>query len=385
VRLALDTLFAVALVAAIAPLLIDLLPGPRLPQVVVLLAGGAVIGPQAIGVGDPASIELLSNLGLGFLFLLTGYELELRLFRERRGRLAIAGWLISVVLAGALIGLLRFEGEVQAVVPLSLALATTALGTLLPILRDHGVLDSLFGRNVIAAGAVGELFPVIAIALFLGASTEFSALLSLAGLALLGVLLSQLPRFVRGHRLGRIIAAGQHATSQILLRWTVVLLLLLLIVATDAGLDAVLGAFMAGIVLRRWAPVDAPALAEKLDALGYGFFIPIFFVSSGMTLDLRAIAAAPFRVVGFVLLLVLVRGLPSMLVYRTELPRRERVQMTLVTATSLPLLVALATIGLHNGTMRAENAAALVGAGAISVLLFPTIAMALTRRRMPPA
>jgi Kef-type K+ transport system membrane component KefB len=382
---ALDTLFAVALVAAIAPLLVDLLPGPRLPQVVVLLAGGAVIGPQALGLGDPGSIELLSNLGLGFLFLLTGYELDLRLFRERRGRLAIAGWLVSVVLAAGLIGVLKFVGEVQAVVPLSLALATTALGTLLPILRDHGLLDGPFGRNVVAAGAVGELFPVIAIAVFLGASTEFTALLSLTGFGVLGVLLSLLPRVVRGNRLGGIIVAGQHATSQTLLRWTVVLLLLLLVVATDAGLDAVLGAFMAGIVLRRWAPADAPALADKLDALGYGFFIPIFFISSGMTLDLRAIAAAPARVVVFVLLLLVVRGLPSMLVYRTELPRRERVQMTLVTATSLPLLVALATIGLRNGTVRSDNAAALVGAGAISVLLFPTIAVALARRPVPPA
>jgi Kef-type K+ transport system membrane component KefB len=220
---------------------------------------------------------------------------------------------------------------------------------------------------------------------FLGASTEFTALLSLTGLGVLGVLLSLLPRVVRGNRLGGIIAAGQHATSQTLLRWTMVLLLLLLVVATDAGLDAVLGAFMAGIVLRRWAPADAPALADKLDALGYGFFIPIFFISSGMTLDLRAIAAAPARVVVFVLLLLAVRGLPSMLVYRTELPRRERVQMTLVTATSLPLLVALATIGLRNGTVRSDNAAALVGAGAISVLLFPTIAVALARRPVPPA
>jgi Kef-type K+ transport system membrane component KefB len=141
------------------------------------------------------------------------------------------------------------------------------------------------------------------------------------------------------------------------------------------------GAFIAGLVLRRWAPGDVHALEGKLDAIGYGFFIPLFFVASGMTLDVPAILHAPARLLVFLVLLLLVRGLPSMVIYRRALDRRQRVEMTLLTATSLPLLVALAEIGLANGTMLPANAAALVGAGALSVLLYPTTAVFLHKRR----
>ena len=136
----------------------------------------------------------------------------------------------------------------------------------------------------------------------------------------------------------------------------------LLVFASDVGLDVVLGAFLAGVVLRRWAPGDVHALESKLDAVGYGFFIPVFFVSSGMGLDLGSIAEAPGRLVAFFLLLLAVRGLPSLVLYRHDMVVRERVQMMLLTATSLPLLVALAEVGLDSGEMLPENAASLVGA-----------------------
>lgn len=373
----LDTLCAIAVIAALAPLVVALLPGPRLPQVVVMIAGGVLIGPQVLDLGEPGSVDLLSNVGLGFLFLLAGYELELRLFRERPGRLAVIGWLIAVALAAGLVGLLELAGYVRAFVPVALALTTTALGTLMPILRDNDMLSGRFGRHILAAGAVGELFPILAVAVFLGANSKFVALLSLAAVGVLAAVLTLAPRVARDNRLGRILAEGEHATSQTTLRWTVLLLLLLLVVANTFGLDVVLGAFLAGIVLRRWAPGDVHSLEEKLDAVGYGFFIPIFFVSSGMNLDLRSIAEAPDRLAVFFVLLLVVRGLPSLFVYRRALPLRQRVQMTFLTATALPLLVALSEIGLRNGTMLPENAAALVGAGALSVLVFPTIAVAL--------
>src|SRR4029079_9017883 len=136
-------------------------------------------------------------------------------------------------------------------------------------------------------------------------------------------------------------------------------------------LDAVLGAFLAGMVLRRWAGSSAHVLEEKLDAIGYGFFIPIFFVYSGMTLDIDSIADAPLRVLLFLALMLAVRGLPALLVYRGVLRSRERLELALITATSLPLLVALAEIGRRNGTMLPENGGALVGAGVLSVLIPP--------------
>ena len=376
----LDTLLLAAAVAALAPMLVALLPGPRIPQVVVLVAGGVLIGPEVLAWAERAEIDLLANVGLGFLFLLAGYELDLHLFRERPGRLAVAGWLVAAAVAAALVGALAGAGLVHAFIPVALGLTTTSLGTLLPILRDNDMLAGRFGRYLLAAGAVGELLPIFAIALFLGARNKFVALGSLAAVGLLAVVLSQAPRLVRGNRLGRILREGEGSTAQTTVRWTVLLLLLLLAIAEEFGLDVVLGAFLAGIVLRRWAPGDVHALEGKMDAVGYGFFIPLFFVASGTTLDIRSIAEAPGRLLAFFVLLLVVRGVPALFLYRRDLPAAQRTQMMLLTATALPLLVALAEIGLRNGTMLRENAAALVGAGALSVLVFPMVAVLIHRR-----
>jgi Kef-type K+ transport system membrane component KefB len=162
------------------------------------------------------------------------------------------------------------------------------------------------------------------------------------------------------------------------------LLFALLVIAADFGLDVVLGAFLAGVVLRRWAPGDVHALEAKLDAVGYGFFIPVFFVTSGMSLHLQSIIESPARLIVFFLLFLLVRGLPALLFYRRELPPRGRVQLMLLTSTALPLLVALAAIGLESETMLPENAAALVGAGVLSVIVFPAIAISLQRPTADP-
>jgi Kef-type K+ transport system membrane component KefB len=369
-------------VAALTPLLVAALPGPRIPQVVFFLVGGVVIGPHALGVADTASVQLVANVGLGFLFLLAGYELEPALLRQRPGRLAIAGWLTSVALSLAAVAGLAASGFVRDYVPIALALTTTALGTLLPILHDNGMLGGDFGRYVFAAGAVGELFPIVAIAVFLSQGSHFAALLSVAGVGLLAVALGTVPWIVRSERLRTIIREGQNATGQVMLRWSVVLLFLLLVIAARFGQDVVLGAMLAGIVLRTWTRrmgIDVGGLEEKFDAVGYGIFIPVFFISSGMTLDIGGIAGNPLRVIVFFLLLLVIRGLPSLLIYRRALPLRQRVEMTFITATALPLLVALAEIGLRDGKMLPSNAAALVGAGALSVLVFPAIATAMAR------
>jgi Kef-type K+ transport system membrane component KefB len=179
------------------------------------------------------------------------------------------------------------------------------------------------------------------------------------------------------------LTEGQDATAQTTLRWTVVMLLLLLLIANTFGLDVVLGAFLAGVVLRRWAPGDVHSLEEKLDAVGYGFFIPIFFVTSGMSLDLHSIVQAPGRLLLFFVLLLVVRGLPTLLVYRSALSRPQRFELVFLLATALPLLVALSEIGLQSGIMLPQNAAALVGAGVLSVLIFPAVAVGIDRRFAP--
>jgi Kef-type K+ transport system membrane component KefB len=379
----LQSLLAVFLVAAVTPVIVAALPGPRIPQVVFFLIGGVIIGPHALGVADTGSVQLVANVGLGFLFLLAGYELDPVLLRQRPGRLAIAGWLVSVALSvGATAGLAA-AGFVKDYVPIALALTTTALGTLLPILHDSGMLAGDFGRYVFAAGAVGELFPIVAIAVFLTQGSHFAALLSVAAVGLLALALSAVPFIARSERLRTIIREGQNSTGQVMLRWSVVLLFALLVIAAKFGQDVVLGAMMAGIVLRGWTRrmgIDVSGLEEKFDAVGYGVFIPVFFVSSGMTLDIAGIAQNPLRLVVFFLLLLVIRGLPSLVIYRRVLPLRQRAEMTFITATAMPLLVALAEIGLRDGRMLPANAAALVGAGVLSVLVFPAVATALARK-----
>ena len=196
---------------------------------------------------------MLADVGLGFVFLLAGYEVDLRLFGEDAGRRAVLGWFVSLALAVAVVGLLAATGLVRAFVPVALGLTTTALGTLLPVLREHGFLTGRLGRYLLAAGGVGELFPVLAIALFLGTQNRFTALASLAAVAVLAVLLGLARRTVReGGRLATVVAPGQHSTAQITLRATILLLITLIAVTDEFHLDAVLGAFLAGVVLRRW-------------------------------------------------------------------------------------------------------------------------------------
>jgi Kef-type K+ transport system membrane component KefB len=348
----LESLLVVVLVAALAPMIVAALPGPRVPQVVVLILAGVLIGPQVLGLADTTGIKLLSNVGLGFLFLLAGYELDPRLLRERAGKLAISGWAFSAVIAVGAVAALGSIGFVRDFVPIGLALTTTALGTLLPILHDNDMLSGTFGRYVLAAGAVGELFPIVAISLFLTRRGEFVAIASILAVGVLAILLTLLPRLIGDTRLRAIFRQGRRATSQTTLRWSIVLLLLLLVAAGRFGLDVVLGAMLAGIVLRSWThqiDVDVTPLEGKLDAVGYGFFIPVFFVASGMALDVRSIAHNPLRLLVFFVLLLVVRGLPSLLVYRRALPLRQRAEMTFITATTMPLLIALAAIGLSDG------------------------------------
>ena len=217
----------------------------------------------------------------------------------------MVGWALSAVIAVTAVAVLGSFGYVRDFVPVGLALTTTALGTLLPILHDNDMLSGLFGRYVLAAGAVGELFPIVAISLFLTKRGEFVAFISIVAVCAAAILLTALPRVIGPGNLDKVVRQGHRATAQTTLRWSIVLLLLLLFAAERFGLDVMLGALLAGMVLRSWTRrmgVGVTPLEEKLDAVGYGFFIPVFFVVSGMTLDVRAVAQAPLRLLAFFLL-----------------------------------------------------------------------------------
>ncbi len=375
----LTTLFVIALIAAMTPLLIGLLRLP-VPEVVLLIVFGALFGPSVLGLiqlGEP--INLLKEVGLAFLFFVAGYELDQGAIKGRSGRLAGAGWLISLVLSLLVVWPLTAVGLVRDSVGVAICLTSTALGTLLPILRDRGDLSTPFGTYFMGAGAVGEFGPVLAISLLLSSRSSFVSLLILTGFAVVAVLVYLLPPRLMGPQVLDVISRTRKTSAQSGVRWVLVLLFALLAFASVAGLDVVLGAFIAGVVLKLWMTKedeqDEAPLDEKIEGIAFGFFIPLFFILSGASLDLAAIAEKPLRMLVFFVLLLAVRGLPQFFLYRDAIPDvRERWRFTLYVATGLPILVAVTTIGLDTGVMLPENAAALVGAGALSVLVFPFVA-----------
>ncbi|GGF26356.1 sodium/hydrogen exchanger [Subtercola lobariae] len=375
------SLVVVVLLAAAAPLIVDLIPGPvRIPQVALLLVGGVIIGPEVAHLADPTDISLFSTIGMGFLFLLAGYELDPKIFVERAGKLAIWAWLSTLVLAALVVFGLYAVHIIDSPIVLTIALSTTALGTLIPILKEQGMFATKFGRYIIATGAVGELAPIIAMALFLGTRGTIAAFIALV--IFLGVIaaaslakFSLMPKWFL-----EMVDKRRHSTSQLVLRLVIALLFVLLFVSNAFGFDSVLGAFAAGMLLRHWSPGGSEILEVKLDAVGYGFFIPLFFIYSGMTLDVTSILQNPAPLIIFFVAMLLIRGAPALFWYRNDVPVRERFELTLFGATALPLLVALTEIGVDNGAMTEAAEASIVGAGALSVLIFPMVAVALSKR-----
>ena len=376
------SLFAIALIAALVPLIVGMLR-LRIADVVLLIGFGILLGPEAlrfISVTPP--IMLLSDLGLAMLFFLAGLELEQNSVRGRSGRLAAAGWGISLLIAGVVSGVLQATGVIDDFMGVSIALTSTALGTLLPVLRDSGELTGPFGRFFMGAGAWGEFGPIIAIAVLLGSQSKFMALITLAAFAVIAVGLAIIPKQLRSARLAALIKQGHHTSAQTAVRLTMLIVILLLAIADGFGLDAVLGAFAAGVIVRRISPPsDDSVLSAKVEAIGFGFLVPVFFITSGANLDIDSIIENPLLLALFFLLLLLVRGIPQYFIYRKALPdNRQRARFSLLVATGLPIIVAVTTLETQAGIMRPENAAALVGAGALSVLVFPLVAAAFGRR-----
>lgn len=376
----LQSLVVVLTISALAPVVTALLPGPKFAPVVIMLLGGILVGPEGLDWAHESDLATLSDLGLGFLFLLAGYEIQFEMFRKRPGRLALQGWTVSIVLSLTVVTVLGLLNVINDTLVVAIALTTTALGTLLPILRESGILDTRLGAYVFSAGAVGELLPVIAMAIFLSTQGTVWGFVSLVVLGAATWLITRVINYGRKRGWDRRLNLPEHSTGQITLKWTLVILVLLLFLAEDLGVDSVMGAFLAGMVLRHWSPGDVERLEMKLDAVGYGVFIPIFFVSSGMGLDIQSIIESPIVMLAFFAAMFTVRGLPSLWVYRHDLNRSERWQMVLFGSTALPLLVALAQIGEESGTLQSNSAAAMVGAGVLSVTLFPLAGVVLFKR-----
>jgi Kef-type K+ transport system membrane component KefB len=380
VDLAPGTFLAVVACAAIAGTLAALAAGRGLPLpvVVVELLAGIVIGPQVIGLHAGEFVSFFSDLGLGLLFFFAGYEIDLRRIMGRPLILALAGWALSLLLAYTLGGILAAAGIVLSLLYTGSAMVTTAIGTLIPMLSDTGDLRTRFGTYLLAAGAVGEFGPILLLTLILSTQSTVHNALILIGFVVLAVLVAIFA--VRSaERTMPLLERTMESSSQLAVRWIVVLVFALALLAFELGLDLLLGGFAAGLITRQILKTrELPTFDSKLTAVAFGVFVPFFFVVSGMKLDIDALFSSVSgfaKMLTFFVLFLVVRGTPALLLYRRVLDGRERVALALMCSTQLPLVLAITTLATSTGHMRGSTAAALVGAAVLSTLIFPTIAL----------
>jgi Kef-type K+ transport system membrane component KefB len=376
-------LLVVTLVAVVAPLSLGFAPRLRIPAVVLEIVAGVVLGPSVLGwVEVDLPVSIVAVLGLAFLLFLAGLEIDVRRLRGSVLRLALVGYAVTLVLGLGVGGGLDLLGWTNSPTLIAVTLSATSLGLVVPVLKDAGKLDGGLGQTVVAAASVADFAAIVLLSLFFSTSEsgtgtrlallgDFAALVAATAIAALAV--------SRSMRLSKTVLRLQDTTAEIRVRASVVLLVGFVALAAELGLETILGAFLAGAVvgLVDRDSTSHPHFRLKLEALGYGFLIPVFFVASGLRLDLDGLISEPSALARVPVLaagLLVVRGVPALLLSR-RYAGREVVAAGLLQATSLPFLVTAGQIGVATGTLSSTTAAALVCAGLISVVVFPAIAL----------
>jgi Kef-type K+ transport system membrane component KefB len=385
-----DNLLIVVAAGFAAPFALGLAPRLRLPAVVLEIVLGIILGPAVLGwveIDEP--VEVLSLVGLAFLLFLAGLEIDLHALRGKLLREASEGFAISLVLALAAAFLLYVTGVADSPILIAVILASTSLGVIVPVLQDSGQARSQFGQLVIAAASIADFASVLLLTLlFSREATGTGTKLLLIGV-FVGVLVIVAVTVARAERSTRISAAVrrlQDTSAEIRVRGAFVLLIGMVALAEQLGLELILGAFAAGAILNHLDmdnEMTHPQFRTKLAAVGFGVFIPVFFVASGVRFDLDALFADATTIASipaFLAALVVARGLPAML-YRGDFGQRRAIAAGLLQATSLPFIVAATQIGQDLGVIDAATSAAFIGAGLLSVLIFPISALALLRER----
>jgi len=383
----LTNLLIVCVVAFAAPFVLGLFPGVRLPSVILEIVAGIVIGPSLLGLVEvDQAISVVALIGLTFVLFLAGLEIDFRRLRGQVVRIALAGFALSFGLAVAVSFGLKAAGLVDTPLLVAIILCSTSLGVLVPVLKDSGEIASTLGQLIIAAASIADFGAIILLTIFFsGEGGTGSTLLLLGSLfALAAVMLVVVRGAERSARIRADLLRLQDTTAQIRVRAALALFVGFAAIAQQLGLEAILGAFVAGAIV---SLVDAdrvmthPDFRRKLEAIGFGFFIPVFFVASGVRFDLGALTSSTsnlLMVPVFLAALVVVRGVPAAL-YRERLGSRKAAIAGLMQSTSLPFIVAATAIGQELGLIDAAGSAALIGAGLLSVLCFPLVGLLLLR------
>ncbi len=379
------SLFVIAAAVAVAPLCSEALRRWRVPSVLFELVLGILIGPEVLHwASTDVFVNGLDVLGLCFLFFMAGYEIDFSTLGRDPVTRGTVGWLTSLVLGlGTGLVLLLTNFAISSLL-VGLALTTTAIGTLLPMLHDRGMLDTHFGRYLVAGGTAGEFGPVVAVTVLLGAASPETEALLLVAFVLLALGVAVVAARPQPPRVVETMQRHLGTSTQLPVRIVLLLITGLVLVASSLSLEILLGAFAAGLIVRiAFTTEQAEAMQPRLESIGFGFLIPVFFVVSGMQFHIRALAdnaSILERVPIFLGLFLVVRGLPALAVYARVLGWRKRTALGILQSTALPMLVVITQIGLDTHHMLPVNATALVGAGMVSVLAFPLVGFALAGR-----
>lgn len=389
----LPTLLIIFTITTITPIVADFPKHLRIPAVVLELVLGIIVGSHVLDWAKRDEIvDILAEFGLALLIFLAGFEIDFEALRGTPLKLASSAWGCSLVLGLVAGFVIAWSGLALSGIVVGLALTSTALGTLLPILRDSGRLVTPFGVHVLANGAAAEFGPIIAIALVLGGKDPGRATATLFAFVVVAIAAVWLSLRTPPERLSRLARTTLTTSGQLPIRIAILMIAALVWWAAKLELDILLGAFVAGVVFRGFSQTahdheQLHVIESKLDAVGFGFLIPFFFVVSGMKFDLHALtsdAGAIAKLPLFLVLLLVVRGVPILVLYRSALDAANRRALALMSSAGLPLIVVITTIGVDSGRMKPGNAAALVGAGMLSVLLFPSLAMSLLTGDVSP-
>jgi Kef-type K+ transport system membrane component KefB len=357
------------------------------PVVVLEVVLGVVIGPHVLDwVHVDDFTEFFAALGLGMLFFFAGYEIDFTRIKGEPLRLGAFGWLISLALAFAIGGVLVQLDVVRSDLYAGAAFTTTAIGTLIPILSDARELQTRFGSYVVAAGGVAEFGPILLVTLILSTSSALHNALLLGAFIAIAVAVAILS--VRTfHHTWSLVVLTLDSSSQLPVRLVVFLVFLLGAAASELGLDLLLGGFAAGMIVRLLLrDREVEVFESKLVAVAYGFLVPFFFIVSGMKLEINTLAedtGAQLKVPLFLAMMLVIRGLPALLLYRRALDAKDRIALGVFSATQLPLVVAISTIAVAEGHMLRSTAAALVAAAVLSTLVFPILALWVRRSSRP--
>ena len=376
------SLAVIVVVAALCPIIASLIPNKLIPESVFLLIAGAVLGPNLLGVIQTTDVvNFLSELGLAYLFLLAGMEINPKNLVGHEGKRGIGAWGISLALGFVVVFLLPWFDPAQLDgIAVAIAMTTTAFGTLVPIMKERGLTGTPVGNSIMAYGTWGELAPIVAIALLLSTRSSWQTLLILGAFALIAVVMAFIPKKAKaaGSKIAHFVKTRSNTTYQTMVRFTMLILVLLLAISEIFHLDIVLGAFAAGFVMGAIIPEGDEELETKLNGAAYGFFIPLFFIVSGARVNILAIGDNPVLLVVFIIALMMVRGIPVFIMLTTdkrcELSAHNRWTVALYCTTALPLVVAITSIGTSMGFFSQDTASVLVAAGAITVFLMPFLA-----------